>query len=190
MGVFRGARRFAPFGAFDEARHDRVHANALDPPFHRQGAGDLIDARLGGADMGLTFIGQIGLRGRDVDDAGTGAFQIGVGPLHHVDRAHQVDIDHRLERVDRHFGVSAGKLPAAPETSTSKSPKASWNCLRPVGHGMRVAHVKGSADGTPHLPRSAAFSAATVSSTLSCDRLATASPCWPPRPQRPRQCPG
>ena len=37
----------------------------------------------------------------------------------HVEGAEQVDVDDRLEAVRRHAERRAGKLPAAPETSTS-----------------------------------------------------------------------
>ena len=73
----------------------------------------------------LVVHGHLGLRRGEVDEAAPGLPHVRIGRLHHVEGAEQIDVDHCLEAVRADVPGERGKLPAAPDTSTSIRPAAS-----------------------------------------------------------------
>jgi hypothetical protein len=69
--------------------------------------------------------------------------------------------------------AGAGKLPAAPETSTSIGPKVSW--VLASAASTKVCSRTSAAKPRAWPPSRAALSLATAASTLACERESTAT---------------
>jgi hypothetical protein len=91
--------------------------------------------------------------------------------LHHVHRAHQVDLHHAAEGVGGHAIEARREVARRARNQHVEIAPCAMHPGKPRLDGGQLPHIGGEA----HRLRPEAFSAATVSSTLSCDRLATAT---------------
>jgi hypothetical protein len=94
-----------------------------------------------------------------------------VARLHHVHRAHQVDLHHAAEGIGGHAVEARREIPRRARDQHVEIAPCAVHLRKPRLDRRHLAHVGRS----PIASAPSAFSAATVSSTLSCDRLATAT---------------
>ena len=130
-------------------RIDDAGRNAVDPhvgaPFQRQHADQLVDPGLGCTGVGLKLHGVDRLPGGDRDQRGIRRQQI-VAAAENIERAVEIDIDHRPERIRAHPQHGRKEVPRSARNHDIHRPQAAAHFLHRRTDRPVIAHVGGQAD--------------------------------------------